>query len=230
MRERVSPGAAIGIVAVAVFLVVALLFGFTVVSTQEEAALTVEFDPATFVEENWEAVETAIREEAVPLADVLNRMEPGPDGRVATEELTPIAEELGLISTGEAHIYRVTGGGTVRDVDVESSRGSIGIDVEGYEGPIEIRAWIGTRIPSDESSVRDATGFIEFGDFRDQTEFGQVARELNGRVLENLEELDRENLTGKEIDFTGAFTLRTFNQPTIDISEIALVPIEVSER
>ena len=75
MRERVSPGVAIGVAAVAGFLVVALLFGFTVVSTEEEAALTVEFDPVTFVEENWDAVQTAINDNAVPLADVLNRIE-----------------------------------------------------------------------------------------------------------------------------------------------------------
>ncbi len=112
MRERVSPGMAVGIVAVAVFAVVALLFGFTVVSTEEEAALTVEFDPVVYVEDNWETVKTAIRDNAVPLADVLNEIEPGPDGMIATEELKPVAEELGRITTGDAHVYRVTGSGT----------------------------------------------------------------------------------------------------------------------
>ncbi len=229
MRERVSPGVAIGAVAVAVFLVVALLFGFTVVSTQEEAALTVEFDPVTYVEENWEAVQTSITDNAVQLANVLNEFEPEADGTIATDELTPIAEELGRITTGEAHVYSVTGSGTVTDVDVESSKGSIGVAVDGYEGPINVRFWIGTRIPSDESSVRDATGLIEFGDFRDQTEYGKVAKEINSKVVAALEDLDKEGLEGKHIDFTGAFTLRTFNQPTIDVSEIHIVPIAVTE-
>ncbi len=228
MREKVSPGMAIAAVGIAAFLVVALLFGFTVVSTEEEAALTVEFDPVAYVDDNWEAVRTAIEDQAVPLADVLNRIEPGADGTVSVDQLTPIAEELGRITTGEAHVYSVTGTGTVTDVDVESSRGSIGVDVEGYDGPVNVRFWIGTRIPSDESSVRDATGFIEFGDFREQTEFGKVAREINKKVLVGLEDLDRENLEGETIDFTGAFTIRTFNQPTIDVSEIAVVPIEVA--
>ncbi len=48
--------------------------------------------------------------------------------------------------------------------------------------------------------------------------------------MADLEDLDKENLQGKTIDFTGAFTLRTFNQPTIDVSQIELVPIEVIER
>ena len=233
MTGRAGSGIGLGTVVVGSlavgFLVFAILFGFTVVSTQEEASLRDEFDPVAFVEESWDAVRTAIRDEAVPLADVLARIEPGPDGRIATGELTPVAEELGLITPGEAHVYRVIASGTVSDVDVASSRGSIGIDVDGYEGPIEVRAWIGTRIPSDESSVRDASGFISFGDFREQTEFGQVARELNAKVVENLEELDRENLAGKQIDIVGALTMRTFNQPTIDVSELVLVPIEITE-
>ena len=230
MSERVSPGAAIAAVAVAAFLVVALLFGFTVVSEEEEAALTVEFDPVAYVEDNWEAVRTAITDNAVPLANVLNELEPGPDGKIATEDLTPIAEALGRITTGEAHVYSITGAGTVTDVDVESSKGSIGLEVEGYEGPVNVRMWIGTRIPSDESSIRDATGFIEFGDFREQTEFGKVAKEINSKVVDGLADLDKEALLGQTLDFTGAFTLRTFNQPTIDVSEVYLVPVEVTER
>ncbi|MEX1297290.1 MAG: DUF2291 family protein [Candidatus Limnocylindrales bacterium] len=228
MRERVSPGVAIAGVGIAAFLVVSLLFGFTVVSTEEEAALTVEFDPVSYVDESWEAVRTAIEDQAVPLADVLNRIEPAADGTISTEELTPVAEELGRITTGEAHVYSVTGTGTVTDVDVESSRGSMGVQVDGYDGPIGVRFWIGTRIPSDESSIRDATGFIEFGDFREQTEFGKVAREINKKVLDGLEGLDRENLEGQAIEFTGAFTIRTFNQPIIDVSEVQIVPIEVT--
>jgi predicted lipoprotein len=221
---------AIGIAGVTVFLVVSLLFGFTAVSVEEEAALTVEFDPVAYVEENWETVKTAIVDNAVPLADVLNEFEPGADGRIETEDLTPIAEAMGRITTGEAHVYSISGSGTVTDVDVGTSKGSIGIDVDGYDGPVKVRMWVGTRVPSDESSVRDATGFIEFGDFREQTEFGKVGKEINRKVVEGLEGLDKEALEGKTIDFTGAFTLRTFNQPIIDVSEIQLVPIEVSER
>ncbi len=230
MRDKLSPGAWAALVLVGVFVVAALLFGFTVVSTEDEAALTEEFDPVAFVQDNWEAIQTSIRDNAVPLADVLNRMEPDAEGKVATEELTPIAEELGLITTGEAHVYRINSAATVTDVDTETSRGSIGLAIDGYEGPIEVRAWIGRRIPSDDSSIRDGSGFIQFGDFREQTEYGSVAREINREVVAGLEGLDTENLEGKSVDLTGAFTLRTFNQPIIDVSEIVLVPIEISEQ
>ncbi len=230
MKEKVSPGMAVAIGAVAVFAIVALLFGFTVISAEDEAGLTVEFDPAAYVEDNWEAVQIAIKDGAVPLANVLNEIEPDAEGKIATEELMPIVKALGLIATGDAHVYRITGTGVVTDVDTERSKGSIGIDVDGYDGPIHVRVWIGTRIPSDNSAVRDASGFIEFGDFREQTEFGKVAKEINKKVVANLEDLDKEALEGKAIEFTGAFAMRTANMPTLDVSELYLVPIEVIER
>lgn len=228
MRARLSRSGAIAIAFVTAFVVVALLFGFTVVSTEQEAALTVEFDPAVYVDENWETVQTAIRDQAVPLADVLNAIEPNADGKASTEDLTPIAEQFGRITTGGAQVYSVSGSGVVSDVDTETSRGSIGIQVDGYDGPSEVRMWVGTRIPSDESSVRDATGFIEFGDFREQTEFGQVAAEINKRIVGELEAFETDGLEGQTVDFTGAFTIRTFNQPSIDVSEIVIVPVEVT--
>ena len=230
MNGKLSTGAVIGLAAVGVFAVVALLFGFTVISVEEEEALTVEFDPVAYVDDNWEAVQLAIREDAVPLANLLNEIEPGADGTIATEELMPIVAALGDVATGDAHVYRVMGSGTVTDVDIESSKGSIGIDVEGYDGPIKVRAWIGTRIPSDNSAIRDATGFIEFGDFREQTEFGKVAKEINKKVVEGLEGLDKENLVGDTVDFTGAIAMRTANMPTLVVSQLELVPIEVVER
>ena len=102
--------------------------------------------------------------------------------------------------------------------------------VDGYEGPITVRVYVGSRIPSDESSIRDATGFIEFGDFREQTEYGKVAAEINKKVLENLEAVDVESLVGKPVSVTGAFTLRTQNQPSVDVSQVSVVPIEIAAQ
>ena len=228
MKERVSPGLALAIGAVGVFVVVALLFGFTVVSTEEEAALNVEFDPVAYVDETWPTIQTTIADNAVPLADVLNRIQPDAEGKATKESLTPIAEELGRITTGEAHVYRVTASGTVTDVDTETSRGTIGLQVDGYDGPIEVRVYVGPRIPSDESSIRDATGFIEFGDFRDQTEYGKVASEINKKVAEDLEAVRAELSEGQRVSLIGAMTMRTFNQPQIDVSTLNIVPIEVT--
>lgn len=234
-RGTMTPARAAGAIAIGVFLVVSVLFGFTVVSTEQEAASRQGFDPVTYVDGVWDEIRTTITDNAVPLADVLNRVTPDAQGKARTSDLTPIAQELGLITTGEAHVYRVHATGTVTDADVESSRGTIGLTVDGYEGPIKVRVYVGTRIPSDEASIRDAAGFIQFGDFREQTEYGKVASEINRRVVAELAASGMTPeaaaaLVGKPVSVTGAFTMRTFNQPTIDVSTITLVPVGLAAQ
>ena len=77
----------------------------------------------------------------------------------------------------------VKGSGIVTSVNTESSQGTAQIALDGYDGQIKVNLYIGTRIPSDETSIRDAVGFIKFGDFKEQTEFGKVSSELNKKVV-----------------------------------------------
>ena len=123
---------------------------------------------------------------------------------------------------------KVEGSGRIVDVNAESSLGTAEVVLDGYDGPIKTQLYIGTRIPSDDSSVRDAVGFITFGDFKEQTEYGKAATEINKRVLSTvLGDIDRENLIGKPVSFKGAFTIRTFNLLQIDVKEIRIVPVEI---
>src|SRR4051794_40925045 len=107
MDRRVTPVRAASGIAIGVLIVVAVLFGFTAVSTEQQAASRVGFDPGSYVDGVWSDVKAAITDNAVPLADVLNRIKPDAQGKAATTDLTPVAQELGLITTGDAHIYRV---------------------------------------------------------------------------------------------------------------------------
>ena len=228
MRERVSPGRAVGIVAVAVFLVVSLLFGFTVVSEEEEAALNVEFDPVAYVDGVWDNVRTTIKDEAVDLASILGRLEPDADGNTPKEALAPIVEEFGRVTPGDAHVYAVTTTGTVTDVDSEGLTRTMGLAVDGYEGPVDVRVYIGQRIPSAETAVRDATGTISFGDFKEQTEYGKVASEINKRVAAGLADTDFEALVGEQVQITGATMMRTQNLVQIPVGELLIVPTDVT--
>jgi predicted lipoprotein len=74
--------------------------------------------------------------------------------------LTAIANQYGLITVGEAHVYMVKGSGKIVSVNTETSLGTAEVALDGYDGPIKVLIYIGTRIPSDETSVRDAVGFI----------------------------------------------------------------------
>ena len=104
-------------------------------------------------------------------------------GNAGKEQLTDVAERFGSITDGEAHLYLDHGSGTVTAID---ERGLMTLQLDGYEGPIEVEMYFGTRIPSDETAVRDAVGFIKFGDFKEQTEYGQVASEINKRIVHDV--------------------------------------------
>jgi len=212
-------------------LILAGRYGFTVVSI-EEAENTVQseaFDPVAYVDGIWEPrLLPTFNEKAVELARILSEMEPDASGTVPKDDLIAIANQYGLITVGEAHVYIVKGCGTIVSVNAETSLGTAEVVLDGYDGPIKALLYIGTRIPSDNTSVRDAVGFITFGDFKEQTEYGKAATEINKRVLATvLCGVDRDNLAGKTISFKGAFTIRTFNLVQIDVKEINIVPVEI---
>lgn len=195
----------------------------------EAQKLSEAFDPVAYVEGIWESqILPAATERAVDLAVILTQFEVDAQGKAKKEQLTAIAEENGLITVGEAHVYLVKGVGSVTAVDTESRVKTMTMQLEGYDGPITVKLYTGPRIPSDETAVRDAVGFINFGDFRDQTEYGKVASELNKRVAsEVLGALDVSTLEGKQIAFFGAMGIRTFNLIDIDVNVITVVPIRI---
>lgn len=234
MKHKKSLNIAIAAIVCISLATVSWIYGFTVVSTEEAGetsgwAHDVGFDEVAYVDEIWESkVIPTILEEANELPTVLKDMVPDEDGFMQKEELIPIAEEYGLITVGEAHVYMVKGQGKVVDVDTKSSAGTLELLLDGYTGPIKIKFYIGPRIPSDESSVRDAVGFINFGDFREQTEYCKVGTEINKRSMSQVDlPTDKDSLQGKTISFYGAFTIRTFNLVKIELEEIKIVPIQI---
>ena len=218
----------ISIVGLAILL---WLYGFTVVSIQqvEEMKIGEKFDPKAFVDRIWESkLIPTINEKAVDLSLVLGKIKPDDSGFASIDSLIPITNNYGLITVGEAHAYIVKGQGKVVNVNTKTSIGTLELILDGYTGLIKILFYIGPRIPSDESSVRDAVGFINFGDFKEQTEYGKVALELNKRSMFQVNlPPDKDSLQGKMISFYGVFTIRTFNLTKIDMNEIKIVPIKI---
>ena len=228
---KLKPSTIVITVVIILFLVFAGLYGFTVV-TIEEAEQTVqseEFDPVAYVDGIWDSqLMPTFDEEAVDLVEIFSAMQPAADGTAPKDDLIEVANQYGLITEGEAHVYMVKGSGKIGSVNAETSLGTAEVILDGYNGPVTALLYIGTRIPSDNSSVRDAVGFISFGDFKEQTEYGKAGTEINKRVLSAiLGDLDRENLEGKTISFKGALTIRTFNLINIDVTKINIVPVEV---
>jgi predicted lipoprotein len=207
------------------------LYGFTVISIQqvEELRISEKFDPKVFVDRIWESkIIPTIEEKAVDLSLVLGKIKPDDSGFTSIDSLIPITNSYGLITVGEAHVYIVKGRGKVVNVNTETSIGTLELLLDGYTGPIKVMFYVGPRIPSDESPVRDAVGFINFGDFREQTEYGKVGLEINKRSMRQVDfPPDKNSLQGKTISFHGAFMSRTFNLTKIDMKEIKIVPIQI---
>ena len=220
----------IGIVLVIAFIAV-LPFSVTIVPiAQVEAVEAAEkFDAPSFVAGIFDSkVVPTVEEKAVELSTILSQFKVDDKGIAKKDDLIPIAEQSGHITVGEAHVYMVKGKGVVTEVDSESRVKTMTIQIEGYDGPIKVRLYTGPRIPSDETSVRDAVGFINFGDFRSQTEYGKVGNELNKLIVKQvLGSVDVNSLVGKTIEFTGAIGIRTFNLLDIDLSQVVVVPVSL---
>jgi predicted lipoprotein len=230
-KERGTAKKALGIafvVAIGGFLV--WPYAFTVVPIDRAEAQAGRFDAVVYVDGIWDRLTTTIREDAVDLAEILAAIRPTDDGRAPKDELTAVAERFGLITAGEAHVYKVKATGKVTSIDTKTSLGTVVLAIDGYDGPIVTQVYIGPRIPSDESSIRDAVGFIGFGDFRDQTEYGKVLSEINGRISAMLATLDPDSLLGKTVTLYGAMTIRTFNLVEIDVRAVRVVPIAIELR
>ncbi len=220
----------IGFLLLAAFLI-AIPFSVTIVPIEQVEAMRAseEFDAVAYVDGLWESqILPTVTENAVDLQTILAAIEVDDKGIAQKDQLIAVANEYGSITVGEAHVYLVKGRGTVTAVDTESRTGTMTVAVEGYDGPVVVKLYLGPRIPSDETAVRDAVGFIQFGDFREQTEYGKVAKEINARIAtEVLDPLDEANLVDKQIDFFGAIGVRTFNLINVDLSEIMVVPVQI---
>lgn len=196
-----------------------VLTGCTIVSIEElEAAeQSAEFDPVIFVDGVWEnQVIPAVLSNAVDAPTVLSAIE---------DDLEAGGETYGLF-VGGSYNFMISGQGEVTAVDTESRNGTMEVKLNDYQGPATLIVQIGPSIRGD--ALRDASGTIEFGQFKDQTEFGKVSRELNKRVAPDIiGDLDAASLVGKTVSFHGVFSISITNQTNIDLSTITVTPVEL---
>ena len=200
---------------------------FTVVPIGQDVGAPVAFNAVTYVDDVWDEIQTTIRTDAVDLGELLTAIPADKDGFVPKGDLVAVTRRLGVITPGEAHVYRVRATGTVARVNTATSVGTLELQPAGYEGTVTVEVYLGPRIPSDDSSVRDAVGFLSFGEFRDQTEYGKVASEINGRVIDAMASVDRRALPGATVTVFGALTIRTFNLLRIDVGRLRVVPVAI---
>lgn len=172
-----------------------------VVKIGQEGALTgqKEFNPGDSVEAIWESeVLPEVENKAVDVADILAKF----DGK-----LTEMGEEFDGMKTKSASYYNYAvklEGATIKAVDKDSFYGTITLEVPNYTGSTTVTCQIGKY---KNTSIRDDMSFINFADFTNQTEWGQVNTSMLEKVDETVVQPVYDDLKeGATVDVQGCFT------------------------
>lgn len=172
------------------------------------------FDAARYVDSIWSSrLLPAIRDSAVELRTLL----------AALEADAGAAEKFGKREGLGPFHFIVKGRGRALGVDTRSRTGLVSIDLLPDDGRPDACLQVGPVIRG--SSLRDAVGFIRFGEFVNQLEFADVANELNARVVNLvLNRVNPASMPGKIVSFHGTFTLAQGSLP-----EIVAVRLDLEE-
>ncbi|MDP3129966.1 MAG: DUF2291 domain-containing protein [Bacillota bacterium] len=163
----------------------------------QKAAGTQSFDPKAYAKENWAKIETEILGQPADLRELVAGLREKPEA--ANEKYGKRKDVTALYN------YIVAGKAKVVSVNTESSAGYLEIDIPDISGKEKVKIQIGPVYKT--TSIRDALAFVKFGDFINQVDFANVAKEINFYVRDNVVTgLDTANLAGKQISFVGAFT------------------------
>ncbi|MFD1539334.1 DUF2291 family protein [Nonomuraea guangzhouensis] len=171
------------------------------------AAAPKTFDPATFGAENYEAkVVPAIQKSAVELPVLL---------KAITADKDAAGAKYGKRQGTSPYNFAVKATG----VAGEARSGLLPVTVDGLPDGTRVSIQIGPAING--TALRDAAGYITFGQFVNQVEYADAATALNNQMRQKLlTGLDAAALKGKKIAFTGAFSLLT--PATVTITPVAI--------
>ncbi len=193
-KKSLSRNAKRGIWAgIVVLAILGMILGTKVVPSDDPLAqTTIEFDPEVFGNENFPTIESAISGLAVDAATLAAAID---------EDPAEAAAEYAVESSG-GPVYSTTFVGTVG----EGQSGVYEVQVDGVPDDLLVRVQTGPAINGTE--LRDASGDITFGQFKNQIDYQDAAAALNDELKAAvLDGVDTANLTGKTIEVTGAFTL-----------------------
>jgi predicted lipoprotein len=193
--------------ALVVLVVAAMALDTTYKKAGETTATGREaFDPARYGEETYPKAAAAIEDAAVPLPKLVAAMRDDPDAA---------GERYGRRQGTSPYSFSTT----VEGVAGKAERGLLPVRVKGVPDSTTVSVQIGPAING--TAIRDAPGFIEFGQFTNQVEYAAAATALNEQVKRQvLDGADPAALEGKRVSVTGAFSSLT---PAV----ITITPIEL---
>jgi predicted lipoprotein len=181
---------------------------------QASAAKAGGTDPKTFVADNWSSkIVPTVHDKAVDVATVVAAIAKDPDAA---------GKRYGHQSgTGSPFAYLVKGSGTVTDLDTSVPTGPLTVEVPQAGGkPLKVTVATGPVIAG--TAIRDAVGFISFGDFTNQIDYANVANLINAKAKTDvIAKVDLTSIKGKKVHFYGAFS-------ALSPGVIFLVPTELT--
>jgi predicted lipoprotein len=201
----------IGLAAV-VALVAAILLSTEYRSADEPAsAQQKKFDPAAYGAETYQnKVVPAIEQGATPLPELIAAL---------TADKEAAGQKYGHRQGTGPYSFAVKGEGTAGKV----TGNLLAVTGTGLPGQTRISIQVGPAING--TALRDAAGFITFGQFLNQVEYADAATALNNEMRTTLlSTLDPSTMDGKKITFTGAFSFITPAVITITPIAIEVVP------
>lgn len=170
-------------------------------------------DAKTYVDESWQAkIVPTVHDKAADITTVAAALAKDP---------AAAGKQYGhQAGTGSPYAFMVKGSGTVTKVDTEAPTGPMTVEVPQAGGkPLTITIATGPVIAG--TAIRDAVGFISFGDFTNQIQYADVANQINNRVKTDvIAKAAPTSLDGKKITFYGAFS-------ALAPGQIFLVPTEL---
>ncbi|RIX97744.1 DUF2291 domain-containing protein [Aureimonas flava] len=176
-----------------VALVAAMAYDTRIVTIGSEHDIQAEaFSPATFGAKAFPEIRASVEQRAVDASQLA--------GELAADKAA--ATEKHGVSGGTGPVFPVTFTGTVG----EGRSGIYKIDVPGMPAETTVRVQTGPAVNG--TDLRDATGEISFGQFKNQIEYQNAGAAINDEVKkEVLAGIDNTALTGKTVFVTGVFRL-----------------------
>lgn len=159
----------------------------------------VEFNASDNVEEMWKEAVKDISDRAVDLPTFLKE---------ANGDLSSLVDKYGKYSMGTSGSisYPVKGTGVVEEVETSKKAGYITVKLDGYDGAEVIKMQVGSIYKG--SSTRDTLTIINYGDYTNQEEWGDVSKTLHEKIdKEVIGGVDLTSIQGKTVDFVGTFTV-----------------------
>jgi predicted lipoprotein len=199
-RRRISPRI-VGI-AIAALVVAAMAIDTTYKKPGETTATgRAAFDPASYGDKTFPKAVSTLEQSAVPLAKLHAALRKDQDAA---------GERYGKRQGSSPYSFSTTGEG----VAGKAEGGLMPVQVKGLPKDVRVSLQVGPAING--TAIRDAVGFIEFGQFTNQVEYAAAATALNNKVKQEvLEGIDPKRLAGKRVSFLGAFSLVTPSVVTI---------------